>query len=133
MDEARFTQRDLVEQRLKQPDDLGEMAWVFKVVSAAVVDGDTFDAVLDLGFGVWKKERFRLLRCNAPERGQPGWSQATDALATMLINPKNCYLWSRKTKRDKYGRYLADVWFSGRQKWLSDIMLASGLVEEYLP
>jgi endonuclease YncB( thermonuclease family) len=46
---------------------------------------------------------------------------------------KGTYLWSRKTKRDKYGRYLADVWFSQSEKWLSDIMLASGLVEEYLP
>jgi endonuclease YncB( thermonuclease family) len=133
MDEARFTQRDLVEQRLKQPDDMGEMAWVFKVVSAAVVDGDTFDAVLDLGFGVWKKERFRLLRCNAPERGQPGWGDATTKLIHEFMLDAGRYLWSRKTKRDKYGRYLADVWFSGRQKWLSDIMLASGLVEEYLP
>ena len=133
MDEARFTQRDLVEQRLKQPDDMGEMAWVFKVVSAAVVDGDTFDAVLDLGFGVWKKERFRLLRCNAPERGQPGWQAATDALIAAMKRESGTYLWSRKTKRDKYGRYLADVWFSQRGQWLSDIMLASGLVEEYLP
>ena len=128
-----LTQRDLVEQRLRQPDDMGEMAWVFAVVSASVVDGDTFDAVLDLGFGVWKKERFRLLRCNAPERGQPGWQAATEALIVAIKWDKGTYLWSRKTKRDKYGRYLADVWFSGRQKWLSDIMLASGLVEEYLP
>jgi endonuclease YncB( thermonuclease family) len=126
-------QRELVEQRLRQPDDLGEMAWLFRLKVATVVDGDTFDAWLDLGFGVWKTERFRLLRCNAPERGQPGWSQATDALASHLELPKNCYLWSRKTKRDKYGRYLADVWFGGREQWLSDIMLTSGLVEEYLP
>jgi len=128
-----LTQRELVEQRLKQPDDLGEMAWVFNVSAMRAVDGDTFDAVLDLGFGVWKKERFRLLRCNAPERGQPGWQAATDALIAAMQLESGTYLWSRKTKRDKYGRYLGDVWFSGRQKWLSDIMLASGLVEEYLP
>jgi endonuclease YncB( thermonuclease family) len=126
-------QREIVEQRLKQPDDLGEMAWVFKAYSLSAVDGDTFDAVMDLGFGIWKKERFRLLRCNAPERGQPGWYEAKDLLENQFPIVGSCYLWSRKTKRDKYGRYLGDVWFSGRQKWLSDIMLASGLVEEYLP
>ncbi len=126
-------QRELVEQRLKQPDDMGEMAWVFKVLNAAAVDGDTFEAVLDLGFGIWKRERFRLLRCNAPERGQPGWGEANIKLIHELTWETGRYLWSRKTKRDKYGRYLADVWFSGRQKWLSDIMLKSGLVEEYLP
>jgi endonuclease YncB( thermonuclease family) len=126
-------QRELVEQRLKQPDDLGEMAWLFRVYTMIAVDGDTFDASSDLGFGVWKKERFRLLRCNAPERGQPGWQAATDALIAAIKWEKGTYLWSRKTKRDKYGRYLADVWFGDRQQWLSDIMLASGLVEEYLP
>jgi endonuclease YncB( thermonuclease family) len=126
-------QRELVEQRLKQPDDMGEMAWLFRVYSMIAVDGDTFYAHVDLGFGVWKRERFRLLRCNAPERGQPGWSAAKEALIAATKWDPDTYLWSRKTKRDKYGRYLADVWFSGRQKWLSDIMLASGLVEEYLP
>ena len=131
--ESILKQRELVGQRLRQPDDMGEMAWVFKVVSAVAVDGDTFESFLDLGFGVWNKERFRLLRCNAPERGQPGWADATTKLIYELGLDTDRYLWSRKTKRDKYGRYLADVWFSQRGQWLSDIMLASGLVEEYLP
>jgi len=128
-----LTQREMVEQRLKQPDDLGEMAWVFNVSVMRAVDGDTFDAEIDLGFRVFTVERFRLLRCNAPERGQPGWQAATDALIMAMKWESGTYLWSRKTKRDKYGRYLADVWFSQRGQWLSDIMLASGLVEEYLP
>jgi endonuclease YncB( thermonuclease family) len=125
-------QRELVEHRLKQPDDLGKMAWVFNVSGMRAVDGDTFDAEIDLGFRVFRVERFRLLRCNAPERGQPGWHAATNLIHELMLDT-GAYLWSRKTKRDKYGRYLADVWFGDRQQWLSDIMLASGLVEEYLP
>lgn len=32
-----------------------------------VVDGDTVDAVIDLGFTISVRERFRLLGINAPE------------------------------------------------------------------
>ena len=32
-----------------------------------VVDGDTVDAMIDLGFDVWVKKRIRLYKINAPE------------------------------------------------------------------
>jgi endonuclease YncB( thermonuclease family) len=47
-----------------------------------------------------------------------------------------------RDKRDKYGRYVADVAIpqtAGKSAawttfaWLSDLMLATGTVEEYLP
>ncbi len=32
-----------------------------------VVDGDTVDALVDLGFDIWKKVRIRMVGMNAPE------------------------------------------------------------------
>ena len=32
-----------------------------------VIDGDTVDALIDLGFNVWVKKRIRLYGINAPE------------------------------------------------------------------
>ena len=32
-----------------------------------VVDGDTVDALVDLGFDTWKKVRIRMMGMNAPE------------------------------------------------------------------
>jgi len=32
-----------------------------------VVDGDTVDALVDLGFDTWKKVRIRMMGLNAPE------------------------------------------------------------------
>ncbi len=32
-----------------------------------VVDGDTIDALVDLGFDIWKKVRIRMVGMNAPE------------------------------------------------------------------
>ena len=48
----------------------------------AVVDGDTFDADVDLGFRIRVAMRFRLYGIDTPERGDPLWSRARDDLRT---------------------------------------------------
>lgn len=130
-------------------DDLGSLIadarrWVRFGVIKNIVDGDTFDAGLDLGYRIMIDCRFRLHGVNAPERGQPGWTEATDAMKRILqpLMGEEVAVVTWKDKRDKYGRYVADVavpqfdnqavtWTTFR--WLSDLMLASGTVEEYLP
>jgi micrococcal nuclease len=108
-----------------------------------IVDGDTFDCRLDLGHRISVDCRFRLFGVNAPERGQPGYSEATSAFKAIaqahMGEELAVVTW--KDKRDKYGRYVADVAIpqtSGKSAawttfaWLSDLMLATGTVEEYL-
>jgi endonuclease YncB( thermonuclease family) len=109
-----------------------------------VVDGDTFDCRLDLGHRISVDCRFRLFGVNAPERGQPGYSEATTAfkaIAQPLMGEELAVV-TWRDKRDKYGRYVADVAIpqtAGKSAawttfaWLSDLMLATGTVEEYLP
>lgn len=70
-----------------------------------VVDGDTCDIELDLGFGIKIKQRFRLAHIDTPERGMPGWKEARDYLITVMGAP----ITVKSTKLDKYGRYLADI------------------------
>lgn len=41
-----------------------------------VIDGDTVDATLDLGFGLWASFRFRVAGVDTPERGQADWARA---------------------------------------------------------
>lgn len=41
--------------------------YVYEAVCQRVVDGDTVDAMVDLGFSVWKKVRVRLHGINTPE------------------------------------------------------------------
>ena len=43
----------------------------YKAIVTRVVDGDTFDATVDLGFGVFKKHRFRLKDVDTPETWRP--------------------------------------------------------------
>lgn len=81
----------------------------FKARLIRCVDGDTFDADVDLGFHVWARLRFRLLVVDTPERGQPGFEEATrylaGAIADQCDDEETFELVSTKT--GKYGRWLA--------------------------
>ena len=100
-----------------------------------VVDGDTFDAMVDLGFGVFRKERFRVYGINAPERNKDGWHSAKSDLSFLLTTGTAKRIATFKDRRDKYGRYVADVVIvnnNGFASWLSDEMLRLGNVVEYM-
>ena len=42
--------------------------YIYKAKCERVVDGDTIDANIDLGFDTWKKTRIRLVGINASAR-----------------------------------------------------------------
>ena len=95
------------------PHELGPWidAYVREVRLQRVVDGDTFWAVVDLGYDVHVRQCFRLLGYDAPEcRGlTKGMGvQARGALAGFLAQAAR--LCVRSVKSDQYGRYLADVY-----------------------
>ena len=100
-----------------------------------VVDGDTFDAMVDLGLRVFRKERFRVYGINAPERGKLGWDRAKEDLSNLLAGKSTKRIATFRDHRDKYGRYVADVVIvnhHGFAAWLSDEMLRLGNVVEYM-
>src|SRR6218665_89677 len=83
-----------------------------KIVS--VVDGDTVDAMIDLGFGIFSKQRLRLYGVDTPEINSPNPAVRQMALNAkafvMFIIQNSPTLLTLKTyKDDKYGRLLADV------------------------
>ena len=49
-----------------------------------VVDGDTVDLDVDLGFHVHTKIRGRLVGVDTPERGHRDWERATFAFANLM-------------------------------------------------
>ena len=68
-----------------------------------VIDGDTFETSSGL-------PRVRLANVNTPERGQPGFSEAKNALAHLVSN-KNVTI--QMHAYDNYRRRVADVWVGG--------------------
>ena len=97
-----------------------------------VVDGDTVDVDIDLGFGVWlKDERVRIMGIDTPE------SRTSDAEEKKfgLLSKKKLKEWCLKAvesekddidielrcperdSRGKFGRILAEVWVSEDGQW----------------
>jgi len=76
-----------------------------------VIDGDTIDVTVDLGFHVQIRERLRLYGINAPEvRGvdRPAGLAATAWLKEYLTELDNeITIRTIRDRKGKYGRYLA--------------------------
>lgn len=94
------------------------------------VDGDTVDLDVDCGFHMHGMLRFRLVGINTPERGQPGWAEAT-ARANELApvgSHVTAYTWK---DGDKYGRWLAQI-HTEAGPVVNEVLLREGLAVSYL-
>ena len=79
-----------------------------------VIDGDTVDLLIDLGFGVHVKERCRLYGIDAPEmpteagKAAKAYLESLIGATTVDLHVQTIKMARRpKEKTDKYGRYLA--------------------------
>ena len=79
-----------------------------------VIDGDTVDLLIDLGFGVHVRERCRLYGIDAPEMPTAQGQAAKAYLESFIgaaagdLHVQTIKMARRpKEKTDKYGRYLA--------------------------
>lgn len=106
----------------------------YKIASWKVIDGDTVDLSLDLGFNILSRARFRLHGINAPERKQKDkWLQSKQYLMALLDeHSSGVVAVTIKDRKDKYGRYLVDLITSDGQSINTMIVLA-GHAMEYHP
>ena len=76
-----------------------------------VVDGDTFDARIDLGFHCFCVVRIRLDGVNTPERGRNGFREATEELERLLrfASDENGEFAITTNKTGKFGRWLGRI------------------------
>lgn len=95
-------------------------AYIYNAKVDRVKDGDTIEVDIDLGFEIWKHgESLRLFRVYAPETFRPLSEQekiqglkVKDFLIQRLTLGKNIVIQTEKDKKDKYGRYLVEIWDS---------------------
>ena len=92
-----------------------------------VVDGDTCDVFIDLGFSVWHKERIRLAGIDTAEKNTP----LGKALKEFLIkNLEGKLVKLEVSKPDKYGRYLGKVYLNSEES-INDQLIKAGLAKPY--
>jgi len=92
-----------------------------------VIDGDTCDVFIDLGFSVWHKERIRLAGIDTAEKNTP----LGKALKEFLIkNLEGKLVKLEVSKPDKYGRYLGKVYLNSEES-INDQLIRNGLAKPY--
>jgi micrococcal nuclease len=87
------------------------MIYIYRAELIRVVDGDTVEIMIDLGFDTSRKERFRLYGIDAPEintlAGKAAKAWLWEALQPLEAIYVQTIQLETKAKRDKYGRFLA--------------------------
>jgi micrococcal nuclease len=80
-----------------------------------VVDGDTVDMLVDLGFNVKIQKRFRLFGINAPEmkNDKDNNGHKSKEFLTKLIQDKEVVIKTEDEETDKYGRYIVTIYLDG--------------------
>ena len=85
-----------------------------------IIDGDTIDVDVDLGFDVWLKNRVRMYGMDTPESRTRDKEEkyrgllSKEYLKEALKGPKEVILKTKKGEETgKFGRILAEVWVDG--------------------
>lgn len=96
------------------------MPYSYNVIVYRVVDGDTLDVDIDLGFSIWVREqRIRLNGIDAPETrtrnlNEKKWGYASkEFICEMIDNAEKVVIETQLDKTGKYGRILADLYCDG--------------------
>lgn len=100
-----------------------------------VIDGDTFEVKIDLGFHLFIIEKVRLYGVNTPEirtRNQKEKLKGLEAKKFVedIFNNNSTNLKIKSYGKDKYGRILADFFIE--DKMLSDLLLENKMAVEYM-
>ena len=91
--------------------------WNYRCKVLRVIDGDTLDVEIDVGFQIRMTQRLRLLGINTPELKRPTMTEgqaATDALKELLQVAVDSQGWHyiHTEQDDAFGRYLATIHIS---------------------
>jgi micrococcal nuclease len=100
----------------------------YKAKVERIVDGDTIDIVIDLGFKITTNQRIRMARINTPEtfnakkdseEYQKGLAAKQFVEQRLAANNYEIKLETEKVT-EKYGRYIGTIWLSDSAVSLND-------------
>jgi len=83
-----------------------------------ILDGDTLDLSIDLGFHTHHKARIRLAEIDAPELHSKRSRTARDFVFNRLGSAKTIVVQTKRT--DIYGRYVAHLFYSHQAMTISE-------------
>ena len=103
----------------------------YKCKLVRVVDGDTADVMIDLGFDTWIKSRLRFKGVDTWEKRTRDKEEKIKGLAAtaftqtyLELNEGNFTIQSYG--KGKYGRVLAEIFIDGEEKSLNELLIENG-------
>ena len=101
-----------------------------------IIDGDTVDLEMDLGFGITLSQRVRLKDIDAAETRTKDLKEKAEGLMVKewlekeLSKPGEWII--ETTKDDKYGRILGTLYLIGEPVTVNERMINDGIARPYL-
>ena len=102
-----------------------------------VVDGDTCDALIDLGFDTWVKKRIRFKGVDTWESRTRNKEEKVKGLAAkayvkdLLENSDDGKFSIISHGKGKYGRVLGELFVKGHEKSVNELLKENGHAYEY--
>ena len=110
----------------------------YKCKVTRVVDGDTCDVVLDLGFSIEYRDRVRLMAIDTPESRTRNKVEKKLGLASKARLKELCtqhkgnlVLRTSKEGKGKFGRILGSLFLFGSEVSLNEMLIAEGHARPY--
>ena len=110
---------------------------IYSAKLVRVVDGDTADAMIDLGFNVWVKNRIRFMGVDAWESRTRNKEEKVKGLAAkayvkdLLENSDEGKFSIISHGVGKYGRVLGELFVKGHEKSVNELLKENGHAYEY--
>lgn len=101
------------------------MEYTYKANLIKVIDGDTIDVEVDLGFNIKRKIRLRLADINAFEMKEAN-GPAAKQLAQSWFEGLESFIVTTQKDPGSYDRYTAKVTRDGDEESLNDFMVNNG-------
>ena len=116
--------------------------YIYRAKLVRVVDGDTVDALIDVGFDIWFKKRIRYKGVdtwesrtrNLEEKALGLKAKARNKELLEKVSSKPGYFRTKSYGTGKYGRVLADVYIQdneGNNIWVNNTLITEGHAYKY--
>ncbi len=94
-----------------------------------MIDGDTIVFYVDLGFDTYSRQKLRLRGIDTPEIPSPEGKKAKSFVEEKLMRSKIITI--KTYRKDKYDRYLADIFVGSKGVFLNQQLLDEKLAAVY--
>ena len=106
----------------------------YKAKLCRIIDGDTIEALIDLGFEIAIRKKIRLYGINAPEKGrglskEEQAAEAAERRLEGLLEASDGEFTLISHGHGKFGRCLGEILINKQS--VNEILLKEGLVTEY--